>query len=175
MNRSPINGSVLGAGKNASFALMVLRQAHELVGRFALTVTKYLSFSQSHESSASIALGRRMAMGFTSIHEQTGEMALRLRKRLALSFLGRSEQEGTVKLSRARALAFVTTMENTATVDVSALHPVALAFEQSLVLDGAINLQDLYTGYAPANRRVGVGATERTTAVSGTDTSTGAT
>lgn len=174
MNRSPINGAVLGAGKNASFALILLRQAHELVGQVRLTVTKYLSFNQTHEATATIPHGRRLAMGFVGVQEHVVEVAFRVRKRVLLAFLGRAEHNATVMLRLYRSLAFSTSSEHTASVTLRAMHPAAIAFDQTHEHVGEMALQDIYTGSAPSNRSVGVGSFDRATAVSGSDNSTGA-
>ena len=167
MNRAPLNSTVLGAGKNASFALFSIRQVQALVGDVRLSVTKYITFTQEHVATATISLGRRLALSFSAIHEQVSSISLALAKRINLSFVDTLEQTSDMRLSQSRSLAFVTDMEHVCEVPLRCVHMEYLTINTLHEHTGTVPLLDLYTGGAPLNRTVGIGASDRVVGVPG--------
>ena len=169
MNRTALNSTVLGAGKSTSFALLSIRQVQELVGNVRLSVGKYLSFTQEHVASATVSLGRRLALGFTAIHEQIGNLPLALAKRCPLPFVNSFEQTSDIRLSQICSLAFVADISHTCVLPVQCAHMKYLTLTAQYQHTGTIPLLDVYTGGAPSNRTIGIGASDRVVGVPGTN------
>lgn len=173
MNRSPINGSALGAGAFRSTVWSRVTDALQLVGSLRTSLTKSGAAVTALALSGSLKATQRVSASLAAVVSLSGRLSASVWQRVygaSVQFMGmESRANPSIEVSAQGSVEALLAGILIATIRRRVFWNVA----QDMALTGSLLGFDLNTGFAPVDRITTISGALRLVAVPGTETSTG--
>jgi hypothetical protein len=173
MNRTRINGAVLGVGTHAARASIAATQIIELVGSLRTSLVKYGQVAASLTMLGSIRLKQQVAISAESSLTLSGQLACHVRQRSYASATQFSALISTLSARVKTPLKGLLLAALQSGVSPTIRHHIHSTETLVLALESDCYGLDVYFGYAPDARFVAISAAPRSVAVPGSDNNAG--
>ena len=173
MNRSRLNGRVLGAGNRSSAVRLAVAEVLQLVGALRVSVIKYGSAATDLALESSMRLRQRVPIAFTAVAEVVGELSGHVQRRVYGATVEYLALVSSIKASAIIRLSGVIDSVLDSVVGVTQLHRVHSPVVGIASLESELNGSALYSGPAPDDRTAVIPADVRFVAIPGSENSTG--
>ena len=173
MNRSRLNGRVLGAGKRSSAVRLAVAEVLQLVGALRVSVIKYGSAATDLALESSMRLRQRVPIAFTAVAEVVGELSGHVQRRVYGATVEYLALASSLKASAKIRLSGVIDSVLDSVMSVTQLHRVHSPVVGIASLESELNGSAWYFGHAPDDRTAVIPADVRFVAIPGSENSTG--
>ena len=173
MNRSRLNGRVLGAGNRSSAVQLAVTEVLQLVGSLRTSVVKYGSAATSIALESSMRLRQRVPIAFASVAESVGELSGHVYRNVYGATVEYLALASSLRASAKIRLSGAIDSVLDSVVGVTCLHLVHSPAVGIALLESELNGSAWYFGPAPDTRSAVIPADVRFVAIPGSENSTG--